>query len=241
MTFDPPFSPDLHVRYRPQTFGRVPEKVLTSAEMKTIEMAEAFGMRSVEGVSAADRARMKVLLVEHVKAGAYGMKQGTHRALASALFAEFAVLNLDFEEIAATEMGEARNQGMIAAQELGAHVRWRDAYDGCPSCQALNGKTFRVVAPDSPDRNARTDVWVGKSNIGRVPGPGHGPDDDGYDQAWAQPHWFPAAGLQHVGCRGAWSAIPKDDPRVSPEFMDWMDNILRKHGIKPTNPRKIEE
>jgi hypothetical protein len=150
--------------------------------------------------------------------------RGGRPRLASALFDTFAMLNLDFDLIAATELGEALVMGIVAAQKPGTRLERHEAYRGaCQWCRSINGKVFTVVSPSKPDKNGDTEIWVGKTNVGR-----------------AAEMWWPAAGLQHIGCRGGWTVLPDQaPPGADHAFVKWMDDEIAK--LMPKRPDYDDE
>ena len=213
----------------PTTFAAVPARVLSPVELQILHVAKARAALHISNVTDSTRSKMKELLVQHIQAQVLGQKEGNYRRLKTALFDNFAVLNRDMRRIAVTEAGEACNQGYIAACELGTRVQRVEAYRGaCPFCKSINGKVFIVCAPDDLHRNGATNVWVGKSNAGRRASPNkrvgaalteRSPDEK----------WWPAAGLQHPFCRGAWITLPGIRAGVSPVFMSWAEGLLDQH------------
>ncbi|GAN83828.1 hypothetical protein NO263_03335 [Gluconacetobacter entanii] len=219
--------------YMPTGFGAVPRKILTPVEMKTIEIARARAAENISAVTDVARHKMKNLIIQHMEAQMFGMKQGQFTALRQSLFDAFGELNRDFRRIAVTEAGEACNQGLIATLSPGQRVKRVEAYRGaCAFCKSINGKIFTVVAPDAPEQNGQTQVWVGKTNIGRSAA-SRRRTDEGLMPRSENEMWWPAAGVQHPNCRGSWVTVTDPGPDVSPEFVNWMDGILRKHSLKP--------
>lgn len=233
----PPLPPEQLAAWTnlvPTRFAEVPPRVLSPYEIETMGIARTRAALHISNVTEAARARMKELVVEHVQAQVLGQREGTNAILKTRLFDEFGQLNRDFRRIAVTEAGECCNQGFIAALQPGARVTRREAYRGaCKFCRSINGRTFRVVRPDDPKRDGIRDVWIGKTNAGRSAAPNkrvggllteRGPDE----------LWWPAAGVQHPNCRGAWIvAAPEasDAPPagVSPEFQAYMAGLLARH------------
>jgi hypothetical protein len=119
---------------------------------------------------------------------AIGVSRSPWPRLESGLFDEFGRLNLDWRLVAQTESGECRLQGFIVSQSRGTIIRRLEAYQGaCPTCVAMNGRTFMVVMSDDPAKNWATQVWREKSRVH----PGSPPSAPVGD--------WPSAGLQHPG------------------------------------------
>lgn len=231
-----PNRPDIEyiVDLMPMSFGEIPPKILTPVELATVHLAKARAAENISDISATARHKMKNIIIEHVQAQMLGMKEGQHTALRQRLFDTFGQLNRDFRRIAVTEAGECCNQGFIGAQKPGQKVRRQEAYKGvCPFCASINGKVFTVADPASPEKNGDTEVWVGKTNIGRSASARMRVGNSMVDREKSK-LWWPAAGVQHPHCRGSWVAVTDDvRPGVSPEFVDWLDGLIAKAG--PTN------
>lgn len=219
---------DAIVDLEPMDFGLTPDKVLNPVELSIVHIAKASAAENISNISADARHRMRRMIIEHVQAQVLGMKQGQHTALRQRLFDGFGQLNRDFRRIAVTEAGESFNQGFIAAQKPGQKVRRQEAYRGvCPFCKSINGMVFTVVDPTETRKNGETDVWVGKTNIGRSASPRK---RTGMTMAERAPSemWWPAAGVMHPHCRGSWVALATARPEVSPEFVSWLDGMIAK-------------
>lgn len=219
----------------PTSFRRVPVGVLTPRETQTLAFARSRAGESISGLKEAQRARMKQLITEHLQAMALGQSDGgTVERLRTRISDTFALTNADFRRIAVTEAGDAQATGYIAAQPAGTMVRRIEAYaDACDWCKSINGKVFRVVAPNDPTRNGETDVWVGKSNIGRSASPRKRQGDLLVDRP-TEERWWVAAGAQHPHCRGTWGPAPGQPPKgVDPAFAAWLNTTLAATAPKP--------
>lgn len=173
-----------------------------AAQIRAMEYAAAHCAEAITSATDGLRHGIKAALLQDMieprAPGAPG------HALQTRLFDAFGKFNRDWRRIAVTEAGEAKNQGYIASLPAGARVRRIEQYAGaCAFCRGLNGKEFDVVAPDAPDKNGKTQVWPGKSNIGRSASPNKVIDGSPVKR---QPDelWWPSAGLQHPHCRGMW-------------------------------------
>lgn len=216
----------------PTHFATVPPRMLAPVELETIAFAKCRAASYIGNVTETARLRMRLLVTEHVQAGVLGQKEGTAAILKTRLFDEFGQLNRDFRRIAVTEAGEACNQGFIAAQPLGSRVIRREAYRGaCAFCRSINGKIFEVVAPDYPEREGAIHVWVGKSNVGRSASPNKR-EGVGLRERTPAERWWPAAGVQHPNCRGAWLPVMDAPPNVRPEFMVTMERMVQDHKAR---------
>lgn len=185
----------------PTTFRKVPIPVFTPVERAILSLARARAAAAITSVTEAQRARMKTMIIEHVQAMILGQNDaGTNERLRSRLFDNFGILNRDFRRIAITESGDAHSMGYVAAQAVGTKVKRIEAYrDACDWCKSIHGRVFTVVAPSDPARNGDTDVWVGKTNIGRSASPRKRQGDLLVERP-KEERWTVAAGVQHPHC-----------------------------------------
>lgn len=207
----------------PTRFAEVPRAALSPREAAIMTYGRAHAAENIRHVSEVARHRMATILMEHVQGGLLGQREGTWAHAQSRLFDEFGALNRDFRRIAVTEGGEIVNQGYVASMEDGRQVRRIEAYRGaCPFCRSINGKTFDVVAPDKPDKDGDREVWAGKTNVGRSASLHRA---DGSERPQSE-LWWPAAGVQHPHCRGAWVSVTPLPAKVSPQFHTWLQAKL---------------
>jgi hypothetical protein len=225
----------------PTRFRAVPPKVLTPVETQILRVAHARAAENISAVTQATRHRMKGLVIEHVQAQVLGLPDGQHQALRQRLFDEFGQMNRDFRRIAVTEAGECCNQGFIAALKPGRKVKRAEAYRGaCDFCKSINGKVFTVVAADAPVKNGQTEVWVGKTNVGRSASPSRR-SESGLVARSESEMWWPAAGVQHPHCRGSWVAVAEEDTKVDPAFASWMEELITKKAPRQAPPAEEDE
>lgn len=214
------------VELLPTEFVRIPPRILSPVEASILRFAKASAAINIGDVTEQARSRMRRVCAEHVQAQVLGQKEGTHQHLKTRLLDTFGTLNRDWRRIAVTEAVEAHGQGFIASQQPGARVRRQEAYRGaCPFCKKLNGKLFRVVAPTDPKRNGQTDVWVGKTNVGRSAAPRKRVAGELIERE-PEEMWWPAAGAQHPHCRGRWIPVRERQEILSPELSSWLDAQL---------------
>lgn len=208
----------------PTEFRKVPPRILSPVERQTLAVAQARAAIGISDIADSARARMKKLIVQHVQGQILG--QSDAQGLRQALFDGFGQLNRDFRRIAVTEAGECCNQGFIAAAS-GRRVKRMEAYRGaCDFCRSINGKVFRVVEPTDPKKNGDTDVWLGKTNLGRSAAPRKRLGAMLVERE-VHERWWPAAGVQHPHCRGSWVLMPSEKPpAVRQEFEDYLDGLL---------------
>lgn len=220
----------------PTHFAQVPPRALSATELGVMHVAKERSALHIGNVSEAARARMKELVIEHVQAQLLGQREGTSKHLATRLFDEFATLNRDFRRIAVTEAGECALQGFIAARPFGSRVIRREAYrNACKFCRSIDGRVFTVVDPAKSDKDGETEVWTGKSNVGRAAALRK---REGALLTERAPHerWWPAAGVQHPSCRGVWLAAPDAPVGASPEFLKLMAEMVAEHRAGLAQP-----
>jgi hypothetical protein len=212
----------------PTSFAAVPPRVLTAVERATLEVAKARAAENITGLSENLRHSMKGLIIEHIQAQVLGQKDGQAKHLRTRLFDSFGILNRDFRRIAVTEAGECCNQGFILAQEPKSKVKRKEAYTGaCRFCRSIDNEIFEVVAADAPDKDGQTQIWPGKTNIGRHAAPMMREAGKLVERS-ADDLWWPAAGVQHPHCRGSWLPESEKPPAVSQEFEDWLQALVRR-------------
>lgn len=212
----------------PTTFAKIPERALTPVELGTLRIAKARAAMHISDVTDAARAKMKTLIIEHVQAQMLGQTEGTGERLRSRLFDSFGQLNRDFRRIAVTESGECCNSGFIAATPAGRKVRRLEAYQGaCEFCRSISGKIFTVVDAAAPDKNPDTDIWIGKSNVGRSAAPRKRVGGELVERE-AHELWWCAAGVQHPHCRGSWLYVNEMVAGASPEFSAWLAGLIHQ-------------
>jgi len=190
-----------------------------TVEQEILRYARENAGEAFDEIPTEARARVREIIVDYLECemGLRGRGRSPRPRLGSNLFDEFAVLNLDWQLVAQTELGECQLQGFIASQSSGAIVRRMEAYNGaCPACMQMNGRTFTVVMPNAPAKDWATQVWRGKSQVHSV------------KVKSAPIGGWPSAGLQHPGCRGAWAQEHAKMPEVSKKFAGWVDRLLAK-------------
>lgn len=209
----------------PTTFAAVPPRILTSLERSIMVYGRAHAAEMIRDVTESARHAMALMAMEHVQAQLLGQREGTWAALQTRLFDRFAALNRDFRRIAITETGEAINQGYVAAMQ-GRRVKRIEAYKGaCEFCASINGRVFTVVDPAKPNKNGDTEIWPGKTNFGRSASP-YKREGNTLVERTKDELWWPAAGLQHPNCRGAWVALANRPVGVSEDFFDYLQDTL---------------
>lgn len=181
-------------------------------------------------VEVGDRLRhgIKMTVMRHVMEKQTGDRLGDGK-LQQELFDQFAAANRDWRRIAVTEAGEMANQGLIMSLPPGTMVRRIEQYYGaCAWCKKIDGRLFKVVSPDDPNKNGETDVWVGKTNVGRSASP-YKRTDEGLVQRTPSELYWVAAGTQHPHCRGQWQPMTDPGPNADLEFAAFIRTRLGQH------------
>lgn len=219
------------------SFRQVPPKVLTPVEAQTLRISQARAAENISDVARQAQHRMKGIVIRHVQGQVLG--QSDAQALRQELFDNFGQLNRDFRRIAISEAGECCNQGFIAAQGKGQKVKRMEAYRGaCPFCRSINGKVFEVVPAAQPQKDGETQVWEGKTNIGRSASPRRR-EGNALVERLPSERWWPAAGIQHPNCRGSWTPVsPDPPPGMNPEFHGWLKGKIAAAFPPPPPPGK---
>lgn len=191
------------------------------------DIAVTRAAEHVTSVADDTRHRMRSLVARRVQRTMLSETGGPD--LQTELRDAFAPLNRDWRRIAITEATEALGQGFIAAQEPGARVKRVEQYrNACTWCRKIDGMVMRVVAPDEVEKDGATEVWVGKTNVGRSSAPRKRVGDKLVERE-PREMWWPAAGAQHPHCRGRWVPVVGDpEHSVDPEFTRWAMALLSK-------------
>ena len=118
------------------------------------------------------------------------------------LFDKFSEQNRDWRRVVLTESAFAVSNGRLAEKdpEEGWWAEYHAAPNACPACKRLHGRRFRLVKPDAPDKNGDTEVWWGKTNIGRS---GNLWNQKERRQRTKAELWWPCIGL-HPNCACGW-------------------------------------
>lgn len=205
--------------------GAVLQFGLSAAQHASMDYARVRCAENVRAVSESARHRMRTTIADHVQAETLGTP-GPGHSLETKLFDQFAVLNKDWRRVAVTEAAEAHNMGYVASVPSGSRLKRIEQYKGrCAWCQSIDGRVVTVVDPADPDKDPDTQIWVGKTNVGRSASPrkrvGTMLVDREPDEMWTI-----AAGTQHPHCRGKWQPVIEDEPGDDAEFGDFLRNLL---------------
>ena len=197
---------------------------LSQAQKAVLEFGAARCAENVRALTDEVRHKLRNTIMQHAEEVMLG---NPGEALQTRLFDQFATLNRDLRRIAITEAGECQTQGFIASQKPGAHVKRVEQYaNACHHCRKIDGLVMEVVAPDHPNKDGTTMVWVGKTNLGRSASPRKRVGNvlvprDPDEQFWA------AAGLQHPHCRGRWVQTLEFEQEDDKEFSEFLRNALK--------------
>lgn len=200
---------------------------------KALQAAVTYGRaRAAENIVALSdglRHRIRRVLIEHAEAKA--LRVAPESTLESRLLDDFGLANRDWRRIALTESCEMQNQGMVAAQPPGQVLRRFEQYRGaCAFCARIHGREMTVVSPDKPFKDGETEIWPGKTNIGRSASPRRRVGSYLIPRA-PDELWWIAAGVQHPHCRGTWLQVQKPQGSGDPAFDKWVQEMLSK--VKP--------
>lgn len=202
------------------------------AEQAMLEYGRLRACENIVAMSDTLRHQIQTTVLAHMAQRSRGERPDEGK-LQQELFDRFASANRDWRRIAVTEAGEIANQGFVASQPVGATVRRMEQYHGaCAWCKKIDGRLFKVVAADDPNKDGDTDVWPGKTNIGRSASPRKWTDEGLVERTPSERYWV-AAGTQHPHCRGIWIPMAPPRPGDDPEFAAWIRARLgQKEGIK---------
>lgn len=202
---------------------------LTPLQVSVMRFGAARAAENVQRLADDARHRMRGVIMrqtgEQMLAGQSEAPRPGH-SLQTTLMDEFATLNRDWRRIAVTEAGENANQGFVASQKPGNKLKRIEQYrNACPFCRKIDGKVVDVVAADAPDKNGDTQIWLGKTNIGRSAAPRKRIGDVLVEREPDERWWIPA-GLVHPHCRGRWLPVLQDEPGDDPDFGAWLRQTL---------------
>lgn len=195
------------------------------AQQAAIDFGRARCAEHVTALSDAFRHRMRGLITDFQEGVFLGNRTAAAESLQGRLLDEFGLLNRDWRRIAVTEATENIDQGFIASLPAGTKVKRVEKYRGaCPFCRSINGRVMTIVPATAPDKDGETDVWVGKTNVGRSASPRRRVGSDLVDR---EDHeiWWVAAGAMHPHCRGAW--VKTAGAPADPIFDAWLESLRR--------------
>jgi hypothetical protein len=201
----------------------IPASEITQA---LIGFARARCAQAIVDMGERLRSGIKETVLAHQQAVLLG---GEPTNLTQQLFEKFSTANRDWRRIAVTEVSENAAQGAVAACKPGDKVKRVERYKGvCFWCEKINGRVLTVVDPAKKDKNGETEVWPGKTNIGRSSAPRKMIDGRLYDRE-PDEMWWIAAGAQHPHCRGRWLPFTGVDPGKYAAFVAGVKAKMAQH------------
>lgn len=133
---------------------------LRDRDAEAVQEAEQNAAQHVQNMREQSKAALREVITE-------GIEEHEHpEQTASELLNRFGKLNRDWRRIAITETNGAYHGGMLGAL-VGKTVVWVAAGDACPHCKQYHNHEFAVVARDASNKNWDTELWPGKTNVGR--------------------------------------------------------------------------
>jgi len=201
---------------------------LNPTQRAIIDYARVRAAENVSKLADDARHRMRSVIAQHTQQQFLKIPGTPDSSLQTKLVDEFATLNRDWRRIAVTEAAENQNQGLVASLKPGAKLKRLEHYKGaCAWCRSIDGKVVEVVSPDAPDKDGATQIWPGKTNVGRSAAPRKRVGSILVHREPDEMYWI-AAGAQHPHCRGRWLPVIQDEPGDDKEFGDWLRATLGK-------------
>jgi hypothetical protein len=222
-----PVTVDMLLATLPTTVAGITYK-LSDAAANILSYAKLHACESVVSLSQSAEHALRGVVLNHMSKVVAGDYSATSNVLQQNLFDKFDYMNRDWRRIATTEATEVSGQGVISSLPLGSKVKRMEMYDGaCGFCKSIDGMVFTVVSPDKPNKNDWTEMWEGKTNIGRSGSP-HKRVDGGLVKR--QPHelWFPVPGAVHPHCRGRLQPLEPLRPGDDADFAEWFHQMVAK-------------
>jgi hypothetical protein len=190
-----------------------------------LDYARVRGVENVQRLADNARHRMRQVVLEHTGQTFLGTP-GPRHSLQTTLHDEFATLNRDWRRIAETETTENQNQGYVSSMPVGSKLKRVEQYrNACSWCRKIDGTIVEVVSPDAPDKDGMTQIWPGKTNMGRSNAPRKRVGTILVHREPEEMYWI-AAGAQHPHCRGRWVPTIQDEPGDDKAFGDYLRSVL---------------
>jgi hypothetical protein len=226
---------DILLEALPATVQQAAEQfTLTPLQHIILDYARVRGCENVTKLADNTRHRMRDVVAQHTEQQFLGAP-GPKHSLETTIADEFATLNRDWRRIAVTEAGENANMGMVASTPAGSFLKRVEQYKGaCSWCKSIDGKVMEVVPPDAENKNGDTQIWVGKTNVGRSAAPRKRVGQLLVHREPDELYWI-AAGTQHPHCRGRWVPTVQDRPNATEEekdFRAWMRAQIAERDAK---------
>lgn len=201
---------------------------MSPAQRAVLEFARARGAENVVQLAGSVRHSMRRLVARKLEADILGDKSAPPGSLQTQLLDAFGQANRDWRRIALTEAAENQNQGYITSMKPGTKVKRLEQYrNACPFCRKIDGTVMTVVDPRDPDKDGETQIWPGKTNIGRSASPRRRQAGALIERQADELWWIPA-GVVHPHCRGSWLPVIEDQPGDDPDFGAWLRDTLGK-------------
>jgi hypothetical protein len=187
---------------------------LADWQLGVLDFARRRCVDNVVSLTNGNRMKLRRVILDHQEAAFLGDRTATTSALESKLLDTFGTWNRDWRRIAVSEAGENLNQGLIATVPHGTFLKRVEMYAGaCAFCKKIDGRVLKVVAPDAEDKNGESEVWVGKTNIGRAAAPNKRVGGLLVPRLPSE-MWWVAAGIVHPHCRGRWTVLAETKEKV---------------------------
>lgn len=199
---------------------------MTFEQRAALDFGRARCAEHVQGFADAARQRLRNVIVDWQEATFLGDRVKAAEGLQTVLLDQFGSMNRDWRRIAVTEGTENVDQGFVAAQPAGSRIKRVEKYRGaCAFCRSIDGRVVTVVDPGKANKDGTTEVWVGKTNVGRSASPRR---REGGQLVEREPHemWWIAAGSMHPHCRGSW--VPDEEIPADPEFEAFLAQLDRR-------------
>lgn len=194
----------------------------TAAQRATMEYAQTRCAENVRNISNDVRHRMRGVIAEHVTERELGVPVVSGSSLQTKLLDQFGMLNRDWRRIAVTEAGEAQTTGYIASVPRGTKVKRLEQYkNACAFCRKIDGRIMEVVDPAAEDKNPETQIWPGKTNVGRSASPRKRVGQV-FKEREPEEMWQIPVGLVHPHCRGRWIPTIQDRAGDDADFGNWL-------------------
>lgn len=212
----------------PSTLGAVVELGIPVSELTQaiVAFARARCMHAIVDMGDRMMAGVRDIVMAHQQAVLMG---GKLDGLESQLFNKFATANRDWRRIAVTEVSENASQAVVAMTKPGEKLKRLEQYKGvCAWCHKINGQVVTVVSASKPRKDGHTEIWPGKTNIGRSSAPKKRVGGTLFDR---EPHemWWIAAGAQHPNCRGRWLPLAGTTDDKLAKFMAGVKDKMAKN------------
>lgn len=201
---------------------------MSAAQRAVLQFARARGAENVVELAGGVRRRMRLLVMRKLEADMLGDKSAEPGSLQTQLLDSFGQFNRDWRRIALTESAENQNQGYITSLKPGTKVRRLEQYrNACPFCRKIDGTVMTVVDPAAPDKDGDTQIWPGKTNIGRSASPRRRQAGALIERQPDEMWWIPA-GVVHPHCRGSWLPEIETPAGGDEDFAAWLRDTLGK-------------